>query len=152
MCFSKVIYSCIILRMLDSESGHGNLVLNSLLRSRRIIHSNKNICWVWEYLGIGVLWQPPEKQKNENSCYIGEYLSIVYSPSPKELNSTCVVFLTNVKEAKLALLLIKCTLYGIVQFLLYEYLEERLNCVYIYTKHSSLIINLHEQQTYTLVQ
>ena len=36
---------------------------------------------------------------------------------------------------KLALLLIKFVKYGIVQFLLYEYLEESLNCVYIPNIH-----------------
>ena len=45
--------------------------------------------------------------------------------------------------AKLALLLIKFMKYGIVQFLLYEYLEESQSCV---------IINLHEQETYKFVQ
>ena len=41
--------------------------------------------------------------------------------------------------------------YGIVQFLLYEYLEGSLLKLCIHTKHASLT-NLHEQQTYTFVQ
>ena len=48
------------------------------------------------------------------------------------------------RTVKLALLRIRFMKYGIVQFLLYEYLEKSPNCVY--NKHSSLIINLHEQQ------
>ena len=54
------------------------------------------------------------------------------------------------RTVKLALLLIKFMKYGIVTFLLYEYLEKSPNC--ITTKHSSLIINLNEQQTYTVVE
>ena len=53
--------------------------------------------------------------------------------------------------AKLAPLLIKFMKYGIVQFLLYEYLEESPKYVYIYTKHLLLIINLHEQNAYTVL-
>ena len=37
------------------------------------------------------------------------------------------------QTAKLALLLIKFMKYGLVQFLLYEYLQESPNCVYIQT-------------------
>ena len=39
------------------------------------------------------------------------------------------------RTAKLALLLIRSIKYGIVQFLLYEYLEERPNCVDIPNLH-----------------
>ena len=39
---------------------------------------------------------------------------------------------------------------GIVQLLHYEYLGESQKC--IYTKHSLLITNLHEQQAYKFVQ
>ena len=45
--------------------------------------------------------------------------------------------------AKLALLLIKIMQYGIVQFLLYEYLDKN-SKLCKNTKHSLLIINLHE--------
>ena len=51
-----------------------------------------------------------------------------------------------VRTAKLALLLIRFMKSGIVQFLLYEHLEK--SKLGIYTKHSSLIINLHEQHMY----
>ena len=47
------------------------------------------------------------------------------------------------RRTKKALLLIKFMKYEIVQFLLYEYLEESQSCV---------IINLHEQETYKFVQ
>ena len=53
------------------------------------------------------------------------------------------------QTAKLTLLLIKFMKYGIVQFLLYNYLEKSPNCIYI---QNLLIIILHEQQTYTFVQ
>ena len=51
---------------------------------------------------------------------------------------------------KLALLLIKFMLYGLVQFLLYEYQKESPNC-FIY-QTLLLMLNLDEQQAYTVVQ
>ena len=48
------------------------------------------------------------------------------------------------RRVKLVLLLIKIMKHGVVQFLLYAKL-----C--IYTKNSSLIITLHEQQAHILV-
>ena len=39
------------------------------------------------------------------------------------------------RTANMALLLIKFMKYGVVQFLLYEYLEESPNCVYIQNIH-----------------
>ena len=50
---------------------------------------------------------------------------------------------------KLAMLLINIIKFGIVQFLLCEYLETNL-CVY--SKHSMLIIILHEKQAYKFVK
>ena len=49
-------------------------------------------------------------------------------------------------SAKLALLLIKIMKYGIDQFLLHKFR------LWIHIKHSSVIITLHELQTYTFVQ
>ena len=52
--------------------------------------------------------------------------------------------------AKLALLLFKLMKYGFVQF---SYMNIRgKSKICIYTKHLLLIINLHEQQAYTVVQ
>ena len=54
----------------------------------------------------------------------------------------------------MALLLIRFIKYGIVQLLLpiYEYLEKSPNCVYIPLYTPYMIINLHEQYVYTVVQ